>query len=105
MCSSDLAAAAGECDRLAQLLTQRSDTLLLAGVGRRVAEAAGWPPERLAAVDQELQTLRERTSKLEPDPRQPLGCASTQAFLGYLRQLPQGGEMAALRALARSTPR
>lgn len=92
-----------ECDRLAHLLTERSDTLLVAGIGRRVAETAGWPPERLAALEAEQKALQARTRALAPDPEQPLGCAGTQAFLGYLQRLPQGGELAALRSLPPAT--
>lgn len=89
-----------DCDRLAHLMVERSDTLLTVTLGRRAAEAAGWPPERLAALNQDIEALR-----VDPVPQQhrvqPLGCTAIDATERYFDDLARDGELATLRALIR----
>lgn len=88
-----------DCDRLAQLLLDRSDTLLMRMFGLRTAETAGWPVDRLQPLRAELDTLQRAMHPLEA--RHPLGCAAVQASARYFDDLAREGELAALRALLR----
>jgi hypothetical protein len=39
------------CDRLAQVLVERGDTLVDHGIGRRLGERAGWPTDKVELLD------------------------------------------------------
>lgn len=88
-----------QCDRLAHLMIERSDTVLTFALGVRVAEGAGWPAARLAALKAEKEALTT-ASPVPPDVA-PLGCAAVDATARWLDQLAREGELAAARALLR----
>ncbi|MFG6457497.1 hypothetical protein [Roseateles sp. BYS96W] len=92
-----------QCDTLAALM-QHSDALQTLTEAASVAQAAGWPAERLEQLRGEFQTLVHAPPAWQADPGQPLACASVEAWQHHLTQLAQAGELATLRATARAQP-
>lgn len=90
-----------DCDRLAHLMVERSDTLLTLLLGLKVAADAGWPADTVASLRAEADALQAAGVQSEQDQGQPLGCAAGQAFERYVDTLAREGELAALRALPR----
>jgi len=86
-----------QCDALAGLM-QHSDALQTLTEAASVAQAAGWPAERLAQLRREFQDLVHAPPAWQADPAQPLACASVDAWQHHLTQLAQVGELATLRA-------
>ena len=87
-----------DCDRLAHLMVERGDSVLVALLGLRVAEGAGWPAPQVAALRKELEALRTPFA----DWAQPHGCAAAQAQGRYFDTLAREGELAAMRAAGAS---
>ncbi|MFG6486551.1 hypothetical protein ACG04R_07720 [Roseateles sp. BYS78W] len=92
-----------QCDALAALM-QRSDALQTLTEAASVAQAAGWPAERLQQLRHEFQDLVHAPPAWQADADQPLACASVDAWQHHLTQLAQVGELATLRAAARAHP-
>ncbi|PTT88358.1 hypothetical protein DBR42_09945, partial [Pelomonas sp. HMWF004] len=86
-----------QCDALAALM-QSSDALQTLTEAASVAQAAGWPAERLDQLRREFQDLAHAPPAWQADPGQPLACASVDAWQRHLTQLAQVGELATLRA-------
>jgi hypothetical protein len=86
-----------QCDALAALM-QSSDALQTLTEAASVAQAAGWPAERLTQLRREFQDLVHAPPAWQADPAQPLACASVDAWQRHLTQLAQVGELATLRA-------
>jgi len=84
-----------ECDALARLLVERSDSLRAQAIGLTVGELAGWPAARLSALRAEQNAL----AALSPayDPQQPFSCASVEAGLRWFDDVAREGEPNSLR--------
>ena len=88
-----------ECGALARLMAERSDALRTLAEAASVAQAAGWPAERLRALRQEFQDLGHAEPPWQGGPsRQPLSCDSVQAWQRHLADVARVGELGALRA-------
>ena len=94
-CRGADAARRNECDALAHLLVERSDAAQALSQGQRIAQAAGWPAERLQELQREIQALGRRG--WAADAQQPLSCASVETWQRHVAELAAGGELAALR--------
>jgi len=96
-CQQPLPGRREQCDALAGLM-QHSDALQTLTEAASVAQAAGWPAERLNQLRREFQDLAHAPPAWQADPGQPLACASVDAWQRHLTQLTQVGELATLRA-------
>ena len=92
-----------QCDTLAALM-QHSDALQTLTEAASVAQAAGWPDDRLQQLRNEFQALVHAPPAWQADAAQPLDCANVAAWQHHLTQLAQAGELATLRATARAQP-
>jgi hypothetical protein len=102
-CQQPLPGRREQCDALAALM-QHSDALQTLTEAASVAQAAGWPAERLQQLRHEFQDLVHAPPAWQADAAQPLACASVDAWQRHLTQLAQVGELATLRAAARAHP-
>lgn len=84
-----------QCDALARLMLDSSDSLRTRAVGLKVAELAGWSAGRLATLRAEQDAL----AALSPayDPQQPFSCASVEAGLRWFQDVAREGEPSSLR--------
>lgn len=82
----------GECDALARLLVERSDAAQALAQGHRIAQGAGWPAERMAELQREIQALGR--GGWAADAQQPLSCASVEAWQRHVAELAAGGPLA-----------
>lgn len=84
-----------ECDALARLMLERSDSRRAQVIGLRVGELAGWPAARLAALRAEQDAL----AALSPayDVQQPFSCTSVEAGLRWFDDVAKEGEPNSLR--------
>lgn len=83
------------CSALADNLAQNGTDTMSLGVARALGRHAGWPPERIAAVDtldQELARLA-----LSEDASQTYTCSSVDRHTAWFRDRAALGERAALR--------
>lgn len=96
------------CAGLAELMSQRSDTLRTLTEAASVAQAAGLPEARVNALRQEFHALRQADPLAPPGPGTPgadapLGCARLQAWEQHVDHTTRLGELGALR-LRRAQP-
>ncbi len=98
-----------ECSRVATLMVEQSDTLLIHALGVRMGELAGWPAERIAVHRAEVKALLARDQQLPFDRAQPLNCVSAAQMLGQITAVGRLGELGAarehLKALTRDAQR
>lgn len=85
------------CGQLAELMSQRSDTLRTLTEAASVAQAAGLPEARVNALRQEFHQLRQADPLAAPGAGAPLGCARLQAWQQHLDDSTRLGELGALR--------
>ena len=81
------------CSAVAELLVDRSDTLLAYIIGSRMAESAGWPPERLTRLRAERKRIDAVRGELPLDEKQPLSCESVALSDRYWSQIFDLGEL------------
>lgn len=91
-----------ECENLATMLLERGDALAHLMAGRAIAEALGWPVDRLAQLRRESEAL----SALTVVPAgEAASCLATERRLQRSLEAARLGEVVALRGeLARSRP-
>jgi hypothetical protein len=94
-CRGADAARRSECGALAQLLVERSDAPQTLAQGHRIAQAAGWPAQRLEELQREIQALGR--SGWAADAQQPLSCTSVETWQRHVAEVATVGELAALR--------
>lgn len=87
-----------DCDGVARLMVERSDSTGTMWLGRKVAQELGWPAERLAALHDEVRTLQGPDGRWKVDPDQPLRCSTAESLRRYLAGIASRGELGAARA-------
>lgn len=92
-----------DCDAWARLLLQ-GDTLIAQGLGVRLGERLGWPPERTEPLRQSLRDLSGTAVTAIFDLQQPYGCDGVRRTREWVRRVSHDGEVAALRAFAQKKP-
>jgi hypothetical protein len=92
------------CDAIAELLADKSDTLLGRTMGGAIGRQAGWPEERIDRMRAEQQAFTaSRFAGM--DPRAAMSCASIARMTDDLRHVAALGEVGAMREwLASSAP-
>lgn len=88
---------AAECQGLAQLLATQGDGTQTLAMAAQLGQAAGWPAERVQAVQAELSALASEDARWRPDAGQPLSCRGVEAWQAHLARVAAGGELQALR--------
>ncbi len=88
------AVAHSECDAIARLMVERSDTLLTHRLGLSMGERLGWPKA-------DVQERRARTQSTDLGPEmswlfEPYSCASAKTMRTWVLELAEKGEMALL---------
>ena len=91
------------CGQIAEVLAERSDTLLDRSFGASIGKRVGWPTERTDAIKAEFAALSQAVANMGADPDQPT-CAGLRRELDYVRSLGAYGEVGAMRRLAGSGP-
>lgn len=82
-----------QCERLATFLTERSDSLLMAGLGHSIGRRLGWSEDRLQRLTDELQSLQDR---MPPDGAMA-GCEGLGRAEAFFADVAKYGEIGALR--------
>lgn len=96
--------ARADCDALARLMVERSDTLLALSVGSSIGKRLDWPAERLEALRRQAESETQAMGLLVRE--NPFSCSATQAMHEWVRDVARDGERAALRArMPASAPR
>jgi hypothetical protein len=93
------AAARAECDAIARLMVERSDTLLVHRIGLKVGELSGWPKDEVAARRAETDSRHlgpEMNWLLTPN-----SCDAVKATKTWILELAEKGELAVLRERAK----
>ena len=85
------------CDRIADAMFSTDTTLIGVAIGRRIGERAGWPAEKQARAQIQVDAyMAART--LETPTGEELSCSSAHWFERYLSQLAEGGEVGVVRS-------
>ena len=103
LCAPPLQAGSEElarCSALATVLVEHSDALLGHGLGTRIAERAGWPAARLAALRAERERMEQASMQLPFDEKQPLSCDSVERMTRLVDERAQYGELGHLKRKA-----
>ena len=95
---------AGECDRLARLLVDRSDSVQALMLGRELGEHIGWPAPQLQRLEQEVQVLQKQEHSWAIDERRPLGCETVEGQRSYIAAVEREGELVVLRRNLAAAP-
>jgi tRNA U34 5-methylaminomethyl-2-thiouridine-forming methyltransferase MnmC len=83
---------------VAELLVVKGTTTLDLMVGKSTGARAGWPEDRVAAVAQYGDALRQSAARASPSLGPAMwSCESVQAANRYLRAVAEVGEVAAAR--------
>ncbi len=101
------AGAAADCDRLARLLVEKSDSVQALMLGRELGEHIGWPAERVRRLDEEVEALQKQEAHWAVDARRPLACETVDGQGSHIVAVEREGELAVLRRnlAAASAPR
>lgn len=97
VCPANVAADANrreQCSAIAELLANRSNTLLARGFAAPLGERAGWSAGRVAALRRQQEQAQRRLSEhIEAWLKlPPLGCEQLTALSGHFRDLARRGE-------------
>jgi hypothetical protein len=98
-------ATAGECDRLARLLVERSDSVLALMLGRELGEHIGWPAQQLQRLEHDVEVLQKQEHRWSVDERRPLGCETVEGQRSHIAAVEREGELAVLRRNVAASPR
>jgi len=94
------------CDAIAELMAERSDTLIERAIGGAVGRQLGWPDERIERMRAEQSAFGESAGFAGIEPRELLGCAAIKRVTDELRRKARLGEVGAMREwLAHDAPR
>jgi hypothetical protein len=100
------ASASADCDRLARLLLEQSDSVQALMLGRELGEHIGWSSERVRRLDEEVEALQRQEAHWSVDARRPLACETVEGQGSHIAAVEREGELAVLRRnLAASAPR
>ncbi len=88
---------AAECRAIAELFSDRSDSLDGHVLGLRLGRAAGWPEAEVEPRLEQAKLLQDARSI--PPGAQPYACAAVDQSLALVRDISNRGEMLALRAV------
>lgn len=84
------------CDSIAELLAQKSDTLVERAMGEAVGRQLGWPQERLERMRAE-QDAFVTSAYAGIEPRNAMGCDAIKRVTDDLRRKARLGEVGAMR--------
>lgn len=85
-----------ECDAAASVLTERSDSLLIASLGAGIGRRLGWPAERIAAI-KGLAAAASESLPFDPSVVNPYACVNMKLLLLRVVHQAQVGEVQAAR--------
>ncbi len=85
------------CAGAAEVLTQRSATLFDVAMGTRIGERAGWPAERVQALQDERDAALGQALQTSGEGEKFFGCASVERQQRHIGSIASLGEMGALR--------
>lgn len=83
------------CSDLADVLADRSSSLLSMGVGARIGERAGWPPERVAAARDFASAINQVWTTASYDQKDLYTCRTLEVNNKRLSEIFQYGEVGA----------
>jgi hypothetical protein len=84
------------CDSIAELLAQKSDTLVERGMGGAVGRQLGWPDERIERMRAE-QDAFVTSMYVGIEPRNAMGCDAIKRLTDDVRRKARLGEVGAMR--------
>jgi len=94
------------CEAIADLMANKSDTLLERQIGGAIGRQAGWPEAQLERMRAEQQAYIAGGSDARLEPRDALSCAAIARRTAELQRKAELGEVGAMREWrARSAPR
>jgi hypothetical protein len=88
---------ASDCDRLARLLVERSDSVQALMLGRELGEHIGWPAAQVQRLERETELLQRQENRWAVDDKKPLGCETMEAQRSHIAAVERDGELAVLR--------
>ena len=92
------------CESIADLLAERSDTLIERMLGGAVGRQVGWPEERIERMRAELQAFTN-SAYAGVQPREAMGCEAIKRMNDDVRNKARLGEVGAMREwLAHEAP-
>lgn len=91
------------CRQIAEVLTEKSDTMMDRGFGGSIGRRVGWSAERTDGIRAESARLSQAVADLAPDPER-ITCSELRRNVDYIRGLRIDGELGAMRRLAGTTP-
>lgn len=97
-------AAPADCDRLARLLLEQSDSVQALMLGRELGEHVGWPAERVRRLDEEVEALQKQEAHWVVDARRPLACETVEGQASHIAAVERDGELAVLRRNLTAAP-
>ncbi len=96
--------ASGDCERLARMLLERSDSVQALMLGRELGEHIGWPAERVRRLDEEVEALQKQEAHWAVDARRPLACETVDSQASHIAAVEREGELAVLRRNLAAAP-
>ncbi len=91
------------CSAIAEVLTEKSDTMLEQAIGTGIGQRAGWPEARVEALKKERDEVTQAMGLLTNQISEPI-CADFRQSLDNFRQMGIDGEMGAMRRWVAQSP-
>jgi hypothetical protein len=83
----------GQCNAMADLLVNKSKTLLELGIGKSLAARIGWPAEITDGLTQQIQASMQALNQITPsDPDDQWSCDSVARGNAYMSEFQRLGE-------------
>lgn len=90
------------CSAMAEVLVHKGSSLMDVALGTSIGQRAGWPAERLAALQDERDALLQLNDQSAPP--QPWSCSGLVRTLNQLVEMGQHGELGAMRRALKQSP-
>lgn len=91
------------CSDIAEVMVNRSDTLLEQRIGLSIGRRAGWPQARVDAVKRDSDDTTEAFARRMADPAEP-ACSSLRRQLDYFARMEAEGEWGAMKSFVAKMP-
>jgi len=89
------------CDDLANMLTERSDSLVSMSIGAKLAERVGWPPEKVSALRNRKDAIMEMVSTRAPT--DSWSCEGLRSYHSWTAEFLRDGELSMYRRLVEAS--
>jgi hypothetical protein len=90
------------CSAMAEVLVNKGSSLMDVALGTSIGQRAGWPAERLAALQEERDALLQLNDQSAPAQR--WSCNGLARTLNQLTEMGQHGELGAMRRALKQSP-